>query len=77
VSGWLLPRSALIRIDGATWVFVRESAELFVRREVTAAQMFDDGWLVTNGFGANDEVVEQGALALLALERGADAGEEG
>jgi len=75
-TGVVLPRSSLVRMNGATWAWVRESPERFVRREVTPARLLEDGWLVTTGFQVDDTVVEQGAGALLAIELGAQMDED-
>jgi hypothetical protein len=69
LTGVILPRSALVRVDGATWAYLRRGAGLFVRREVTAGRVQDDGWFVTTGFVAGDEIVSEGAGSLLAVER--------
>jgi hypothetical protein len=69
LAGVVLPRSALVRIDGATWAYLRRGAELFLRREVTDSRVQNDGWFVTSGFAAGDEIVNEGAGSLLAVER--------
>jgi hypothetical protein len=82
-TGWLmtgvvLPRSALIRAEGATWVYLHRGGDDFARREVIEPRMQNDGWFVSSGFAAGDEVVVNGAGSLLAVERiaaGADGAE--
>lgn len=68
-TGVVIPRSALVRLGGAIWAYVRTGEETFVRRELDGARPLDDGWLVTRGFDAGVEVVDRGAGSLAALER--------
>jgi len=71
-DGVILPRSALVRIDGMTWVYLRRSRDEFVRREVIGPRMRNDGWFVSTGFVPGEEVVDTGAGSLLAVERGGE-----
>jgi hypothetical protein len=78
MTGVVLPRSALIRTEGATWVYLHRGGEDFVRREVIEPRMENAGWFVSAGFAPGDEVVATGAGSLLAIERsavGADGAE--
>jgi hypothetical protein len=78
MTGVVLPRSGLIRTEGATWVYLHRGGEDFVRREVIEPRMENAGWFVSTGFAPGDEVVATGAGSLLAIERsavGADAAE--
>lgn len=72
VTGVVLPRSALVRTEGATWVYLHRSGPDFVRRAVIEARMESDGWFVTEGFAPGDEIVDAGAGSLLAIERSAN-----
>lgn len=69
MAGVVLPRSALIRTEGATWVYLHRGGDEFVRREVIEPRMENDGWFVSSGFAPGDEVVDTGAGSLLAVER--------
>jgi len=69
MTGVVLPRSALIRTEGATWVYLHRGGDDFVRREVIEPRMENDGWFVSSGFAPSDEVVATGAGSLLAVER--------
>ena len=74
VTGILIPRSALVRVDGGTWVYVQRDDDRFVRRQVVEPWIRGDGWVVTSGFEPGQRVVVDGAGSLLAIERGgADA----
>ncbi len=74
-TGVVLPRSALIRLSGAVWAYVRTGEEAFVRRQVLDGVPIDDGWFVMQGFAPGVEVVEHGAGSLLALERADESAE--
>jgi len=69
MTGVVLPRSALIRMEGATWAYLHRGGEDFVRREVVEPRMESAGWFVSSGFAPGDEVVATGAGSLLAVER--------
>jgi len=72
LDGVILPRSALVRIDGSTWAYLRRGDDEFVRREVVGARMQSEGWFVSAGFAPGDEIVNAGAGSLLAVERGGE-----
>lgn len=69
IKGVLLPRDAIVRLDGSDWVYVQSAAAAFERREVTDAIRVDSGWFVQNGFQIGDQIVVEGAGALLGVER--------
>jgi hypothetical protein len=68
--GVVLPRNALMRAQGAVWVYVRTSRDEFARREVVDARKVADGWFVTSGFSAGESVVVRGVMSLRAAELG-------
>jgi len=76
--GFAVPRSAVLRHDGRTWVFIQEEEERFVRKPVTLVAPLDGekGWFVADGSGikADDLLVETGAQALLSEELKAQGG---
>lgn len=79
--GFLLPRSAVLRHDGRTWVYVQEEEEKFVRKPVTLDTPMDDdrGWFVSEtagGIHAEDLLVLTGAQSLLSEELKAQGGSE-
>ena len=79
-QGFALPRSAILRHDGATWIFVQEEEERFVRKPVTLVAPLDGekGWFIAEGSGikADELIVETGAQALLSEELKAQGGGE-
>jgi len=68
-TGVIIPRSALVRTDGATWAYLQVADDRFERREVTGGRVVDAGWFLGSGFQAGERVVDHGAGSLLAVER--------
>jgi hypothetical protein len=67
-SGVLVPRAALLRSGGETWVYVRTAGDTFLRKEVEHGRSGPDGLFAPEGFKAGEQVVTQGAAALFAAE---------
>lgn len=74
-TGFLVPETALIRADNSVWVFVRQAADGFVRRDVSAGRPVENGWFVPNGFEEGETIAIEGAASLHAAERGPGPGE--
>lgn len=76
--GYAIPRSAVLRHDGRTWVYVQEEAEKYVRKPITLDAPLDGerGWFVTaeGGLTEEDVVVVVGAASLLSEELKAQGG---
>lgn len=67
-GGVVIPRAALMRSGGRTFVYVRRDATSFERREVPAGLNDPDGLFVASGFRAGETVVTQGAAQLFAAQ---------
>jgi multidrug efflux pump subunit AcrA (membrane-fusion protein) len=67
-SGVLLPRNAVVRFNGATWVYLQTSEETFQRNEVTLEVPLENGWFVSTGLKPQDKVVVVGGQQLLSEE---------
>ena len=67
-TGVLAPREALIRSQGKTWIYVRTSADTFLRKEVEDGRVEADGLFAPAGLKPGEAVVTQGAAALFAAE---------
>jgi len=67
-SGVLIPRAALLRTGGQTFVFIRRDVGTFERRRVPAGATDPDGLFVTTGFKAGEPVVVAGASQLFAAQ---------
>ncbi len=74
-SGIALPRDAVVRFNGATWVYLQTAGETFERLEVTLDQPLDNGWFVPAGLKPEDKVVTVGAQQLLSEELKGQGGE--
>jgi hypothetical protein len=80
-AGFAIPRSAVLRHDGRTWVYVQEEEEKFVRKPVYLDSPLEGekGWFVDakiGGVGAEDLLVVTGAQSLLSEELKAQGGSE-
>jgi hypothetical protein len=67
-SGVVIPRSAVIRFQGADWAYVRGSPTSFQRRLIRDPSMEGGGLFVSGGFATGDEVVTAGATSLFAAD---------
>ena len=67
-QGVVIPNSALVWYGGKSWVYVKQNAENFVRKPVSADNEVTGGWFNATGFKADDEVVVSGAQLLLSEE---------
>ena len=68
LSGVFIPESAVIWSNGKSWVYVKESDELFIKRVINDPVEMGNGVFVSGGLTAGDEVVTSGAQMLLAEE---------
>jgi hypothetical protein len=79
-AGYAVPRSAVLRHDGRTWVYAQEEEEKYVRKPVTLDSPLEgaQGWFVAEGGGltGDDVIVVTGAASLLSEELKAQGGGE-
>jgi hypothetical protein len=76
-EGFLVPRSAILRHDGRTWIFVQEEEGKFARKPIMLDSPMEEGWFVeaeSGGVAGTDKIVMIGAQALLSEEMKAAAG---
>jgi len=66
-AGIKIPRSAIVRWQGSTWVFTDEENK-FTRRIIHPLAWLDDGCLVQEDLQAGQHIVTAGAAMLLAAE---------
>jgi hypothetical protein len=71
LKGVIVPESAIVRFQGLAWVFVQESGESFERRMVELNAPAPQGWFVSKGLDADDEIVVTGAQILLSQQNAA------
>ena len=67
-SGVAVPRDAVVRFNGATWVYVQTGEDTFQRTEVALDRPLENGWFVREGLKPQDKVVIVGAQQLLSEE---------
>jgi hypothetical protein len=69
LPGVLIPRDAIIRAGGASWVYVQNpDGKSFTRKTVALDHPAEGGWFVTNGVSPGDSLVVVGAQTLLSEE---------
>jgi len=74
-DGAIVPRSAVVRANGATWVYLQKSDDSFERTEVTLTAPVANGWFA-KGLSADAKVVMVGAQQLLSEELKGQGSEE-
>jgi hypothetical protein len=67
-EGVVIPRAALLRNAGQTFVYIRRDAGDFERRPVPAGLTDANGLFVTSGFKVGEPVVTAGAAQLFAAQ---------
>jgi multidrug efflux system membrane fusion protein len=68
VSGIVIPRDAVIRHEGATWIYLKTDDTHFTRRRVSLDRPADNGWIASSGVKTGDQVVVTGAQTLFSQE---------
>jgi multidrug efflux system membrane fusion protein len=68
LRGVLVPRSALIRYAGQSWIYVQTAEAVFKRIPIPLTHAAEGGWLVSEGLKAGDRVVTDGVQLLLSEE---------
>jgi len=66
--GLLLPRSAIVRNNGTTYVYFETSPETFQKTEVALGPPLEGGWFIRQPLKPGDKVVTVGAQQLLSEE---------
>ena len=68
VKGVIVPRDAVLRHEGRTWVYVVTSETTFTRRPLETQRPAEAGWFEPGGWTVQDRVVVGGAQTLLSEE---------
>ncbi|HKQ46862.1 MAG TPA: HlyD family efflux transporter periplasmic adaptor subunit [Phycisphaerae bacterium] len=74
-KGAIIPRSAVVRLEGGTWIYVKSGEQEFTRRAVNDLRPTEAGWFAA-GLDPDQIVVVTGAQALLSTEFTSRAVEE-
>lgn len=67
-AGYEIPGSAILRYEGATWIYVQEGSTNFVRHTISLEEPLDNGWFASSGVSTNDKIVVTGAQTILSQE---------
>src|ERR1017187_5068332 len=68
VNGVVVPASAILRHQGAAWVYVQTGTNQFARTEIPLDRQTDGGWFVSENVSATNRVVVSGAQTVLSAE---------
>jgi hypothetical protein len=68
VSGVVVPVGAVLRYEGAGWVYVQSDTNQFLRAAVPLDRLLDGGWFVADTLSATNHIVVRGAQSLLSAE---------
>ena len=66
--GVVVPANAVVRHNGAAWIYVQKGDDGFERVEVSLDRPLPNGWFTTSGLKPDDKVVIVGAQQLLSEE---------
>jgi hypothetical protein len=66
--GVTVPRDAIIRFNGTTWVYLQTGGQTFQRVEVALERPLENGWFVRGHVKPDDKVVTVAAQQLLSEE---------
>lgn len=75
-SGVIVPRSAVVRHNGAAFVYLEAGDGLFQRWPIELAQPSEKGWFVPHSLNPGGKIVTIGAQQLLSEELKGQEGEE-
>lgn len=75
-SGVVIPRAALLRTAGQSWVYVKLSPTTFERRLVVIGLATEAGLVARSGVASGENLVVQGASMLLSAETAGTASAE-
>jgi len=65
-----VPKTAIVIVQGKTYLFVKTAANQFERREVQVSDQPDDETVVFKGLANNEQVVMTGVMQLKGLSFG-------
>ena len=68
ISGYILPRSAIVWFNGKPWYYVKKTGDLFVKQSAADHVETASGWLLNDADLSQAEVVVQGGQLLLSEE---------
>ena len=72
-AGVVIPTAAAVMSEGKYWCYVQKKPGTFVKVEIDAGNLLADGYFVTEGVAAGDQVVTTAVGQLLAKDSGSAA----
>lgn len=67
-TGVVIPESAVIWMNGKSWVFLKIGKGEFVKKDIRTNDSVAGGWFIDHGIKPGDEVVVKGAQLLLSQQ---------
>ena len=68
VSGMVVPVGAVLRYQGAGWVYVQTDTNQFVRAAVPLDRLMENGWFVSENLSTTNHIIVTGAQSVLSAE---------
>ena len=68
IAGAVVPEAAVVIADGQSWCYVKKKDGVYRRVAIDTTRAFGEGYFVSDGVSAGEEVVTSGAGLLLARE---------
>ncbi len=69
VAGVIVPPEAVVRAEGAAWVYVMgDGSDTFTRTPISLDHPTEKGWFIANGPSTNNYLVTTGAQTILSQE---------
>lgn len=70
LTGVEIPADAVIRHDGAAWIYLRTGDTEFTRHEIPVNRMTPNGWFVTGDLSTTNVFITGGAETVMSAEMG-------
>ena len=68
ISGYILPRSAVVWFNGKPWYYVKKTGNLFVKQSAADHIETAGGWLLNDADLSGEDIVVEGSQLLLSEE---------
>lgn len=68
LAGVVVPAAAVIRYEGAAWVYVQTATNRFTRTLISLEHPMAGGWLLTEGLSSTNQIIVTGAQTVLSQE---------
>jgi len=68
MTGLFVPEKAVVWYANEPWVYIQYENNLFIRKPLSDAIKIEKGWFLSDGIGADEQVVIRGGQTLLSEE---------